>query len=59
MSAFKRLQSALQNRGYSKESAGAIAASQGRKKWGVKVMQAASKKHISAKSAAKEMHGKK
>jgi len=50
MSAFKRLQSALQNKGYSEESAGAIAASAGRRKYGAKIMRVAAKKHMSAQS---------
>ena len=47
MGAFKKFTKALQSKGYSKESAGAIAASAGDKKYGKKAMQGAAKKKMS------------
>jgi uncharacterized membrane-anchored protein len=49
MSAFKKFTNALQKKGYSKESAGAIAASAGDKKYGRSNMKNAAKRKISVK----------
>lgn len=54
MSAFKKFTNALQKKGYSKESAGAIAASAGRKKFGKTAMEGASKKKMSVKEWLKK-----
>lgn len=53
MHPFKKLQALLQSKGYSKNSAGAIAAVQGRKRYGNKTMATAAKEHVTAESVAK------
>ena len=56
---FKKLQGKLQNKGYSKKSAGAITASIGRKKYGAsKMAKAASTKTSLRKDAANSMKQK-
>ena len=50
MHPFKKLQGMLQGKGYNKESAGAIAAAQGNKKFGKSTMQQASREHVTAQS---------
>ena len=52
MHPFKKLQGMLQKKGYSKDSAGAIAANAGRKKYGNATMATASKEHVTAQSVA-------
>lgn len=53
MSKFKKLQEVLQKKGYSKESAGAIAHKIGVEKYGKKVMQKAAKEGVSAQTIKK------
>ncbi len=55
MSKFKKLQSMLEKQGHSAESAGAIAASAGRKKFGKKVMAKSAAEHKPAASVQKAM----
>jgi hypothetical protein len=52
MHPFKKLQGMLQGKGYSKESAGAIAYSAGKKKFGNQTMKTAAKEHVTAQSVA-------
>lgn len=54
MSKFKQLQKHLEEKGYSKDSAGSIAYSAGVKKFGKKIMSKASKEHKSASSISKK-----
>lgn len=53
MSAFKKLQMMLEKKGHSADSAGAIAATVGRNKYGKKVMATAAKEHKPAATVAK------
>lgn len=55
MSKFAKLQAMIEKHGYSKESAGAISASVGRKKFGKKVMTKAAAEHKPAASVQKAM----
>lgn len=54
MSAFKKFVNTLRDKGYSKESAGAIAYSAGKKKYGAKAMAGAAKEKESVKSWLKK-----
>lgn len=55
MSKFAKLKAMLESKGKSSNSAGAIAASIGRKKYGNKAMALGAKNHISAATAKKEL----
>jgi len=55
MSAFKRMQGALENKGYSADSAARITAAIGDKKYGKKVMGEASHAGISAEAMKRRL----